>query len=107
MLNYSIDFDYEKKYLEILKNIILFKCKDTNCKIFLFGSRARQKYRRDSDYDIGFENIDKKTFLKLKWDIEIEIEESIVPHSIDLINFDEADNNFKKYALKDIIVWKN
>ena len=101
-----IDNNYENKYLQMLKEIIIQKFYNDNCTIFLFGSRARNKFRRDSDYDIGIQNIDKNIFLIKKWEIELAVEESIIPHKIDFINFDETDDNFRKYAFKDVIVWK-
>lgn len=106
-MDYSINYEYENKYLELLKDIALRIFSDTECRIFLFGSRARNSYRRDSDYDIGIENISKKEFLMKKWDLESEVEESVIPHKADLINFDEADEDFKKIALKDVVIWKN
>jgi uncharacterized protein len=104
--NFYIDKEFEYKYLNLLKNKILDKFQNCNCSIFLFGSRAGNKFRRDSDYDIGIQNIDEKKFLISKWELELDIEESIIPHRIDLINFDEADENFKKIALKEVIIWK-
>jgi predicted nucleotidyltransferase len=50
--------DYEKKYEEIVKSKVLELFKNTDAGIFLFGSRARGDYKRDSDYDIGIESID-------------------------------------------------
>lgn len=103
----SVDYEYEKKYLDLLKDIVSKVFSDTECRIFLFGSRARNSYSRSSDYDIGIENISKKDFVMKKWKVESEVEESLIPHKVDLINFDETKEDFKKIAYKDVIIWKN
>ncbi|HOF01270.1 MAG TPA: nucleotidyltransferase domain-containing protein [Spirochaetota bacterium] len=103
----SVNYEYEKKYLELLKDIVLKTFSDIECKIFLFGSRAGNSYSRSSDYDIGIENISKKDFMMKKREVESEVEESIIPHKVDLINFDEAKEDFRKIAYKNVVVWKN
>lgn len=107
MLNSTVNQKYEKKYLDNLKKIVLNKYKHYRCQIILFGSRAKGKYKRNSDYDIGISGLDDKLFNRLKYEIELEIEESIIPHSVDIINFDKTDKNFKKYALQEYTIWKN
>jgi len=107
MVNTAINEIYEKKYYDIVKQITLEVFDNNDCKIFLFGSRAGDKYRRDSDYDIGIMNIDRKEFILKSMDLEKRIEESIVPHAVDVINFDEADDFFKSHSLKKKVIWKN
>jgi len=35
-----------------------------------------------------------------------ELEESLVPHHVDLVNIDTAPSDFRNVALKEVIVWK-
>lgn len=98
---------YEEKYQAMLQELVLRKFADEECRIFLFGSRARGDYRRDSDYDIGFQNVNARQFLLKKSDLEIELEESIIPHHVDFINFDEVDETFVRIVGGNVIVWKN
>ena len=73
---------------------------------FYTGSRARGKFYKGSDFDIGFEEIDSKTFQLIRDKLIEKIDESIIPHKVDLVNFNEVSDDFKKEALRDVILWK-
>ena len=96
----------EDKYLDIVKKIVLAKVPLDKYAVFLFGSRAVGNAHQMSDFDIGF--LGETAFpLLLKADIEEEIDESIVPFRVDLIDFNSVDSNFKKEALQQIIIWNS
>ena len=60
--------------------------------------------KRHSDVDIGFlgkEALDQRVIRK----ISDELEESVVPYHIDLVDFFKVDTRFKKIALKRISLW--
>ena len=97
---------YEKKYLEMVKDVILGKARDFECRVFLFGSRASDGYKCGADFDIGIEGIGDKNFFRLKYEVSEQIEESIVPYKVDIVNFDKVSENFKKEAYKKIEIWK-
>lgn len=103
----DIEIDFEKKYETLVREKILSLFDKTDVKIYLFGSRSRGDYKRGSDFDIGFENIDEKVFRKLKIQFLDYLEESIVPYKVDMVLFDTADPNFTKEAKKDLIIWKD
>jgi len=69
--------------------------------VFIFGSRATNKAKKFSDYDIGI--IGKKA---LPWhllaEIEEAFEESDLPYKIEVVDFANVPRNFKKIALKKI-----
>lgn len=102
----SIDLEYEKKYESIVKSKMLELCKDKKCRIFLFGSRAKSKITRSSDFDIGIIGLTDNEIGSLKTAFFDFLEESIVPYSVDIINFDKVDPDFKKGALQNIKLWK-
>jgi len=101
-----VDVEKEKKYLEILKKIVLEATKNKDCKVFLFGSRARGDFVRSSDADVGIEGLKDREFLKVKRYIEDRVEESVIPFDVDIVNFDKVSVDFKSEALKDAIRWK-
>lgn len=97
--------DLEKKSLKIVQKIVL-KHAPEKTKIFLFGSRADNTHTHGSDIDIGFlgkKPIDRNLLSQMKE----EIEESIVPFKVDLVDFTSQSESFKKIALEKIILWKN
>ena len=96
----------KNKYLDQLKELVLSSLKDENLKIFLFGSRARGDNYRTSDVDIGF--IPKGDYNKSKISfLKEQIENSNIPYKVQVVNFNNVSEDFKREALKDIIVWKD
>ena len=101
-LNYE---PFKKDYVQFVKDYVLESLKDYDCKIFIFGSRARGTNHRWSDLDIGiFPQNDKRLPI---YDIQDWLNyESIVPFKIDVVDFSTTDEKFKKHALKNIIWWR-
>jgi len=90
----------KKVELEIKK--IIFQFLDPKkYKVFIFGSRAKGKAKKYSDYDI--EILGKKplpSYLKVL--IEEALEESDLPFKVDIVDFFNVSEDFKKVALKNI-----
>jgi len=105
-MDLSINSDFENRCLEIVKDKIMALSEGVDGKIFLFGSRVRGDFRRGSDIDVGFYNMGKSSFQKLKIQLGLYLEESIVPYHVDLVNFNLVNPEFSKIALKEIEVWK-
>lgn len=99
--------EYENKYRKLLKSLVLSELENKPCTVFLFGSRASGAYRWASDFDVGIEGLNEEEFLRIKFDLLDKIEESLIPWKVDIINFDTADQEFKKIALQDYEVWKS
>jgi predicted nucleotidyltransferase len=95
--------NYEKKYLDIIKNIVLSNIDRSEHFVFLFGSRARGSKKKSADVDIGI--MGKKPIGKIYYKIINEIEESIVPYKVDVIDFSLVDQNFKRITMEKIVVW--
>lgn len=93
-------------YLRQMKELVLRVTSDLDCTIFLFGSRASAAHRRSSDIDIGFSGLSESEFTKTRDGLLSELEESVIPHHVDLVNFDTASSDFREIALKEIIIWK-
>lgn len=95
----------KNKYLEELKNLALEILKDEKVKIILFGSRSRGDNNITSDVDIGllpYGKIGKNKIVLLKE----KIEGLNIPYKVELVNFLEASEDFKKEAMKGAIIWK-
>ncbi|MCK5155349.1 MAG: nucleotidyltransferase domain-containing protein [Spirochaetales bacterium] len=101
----NIDIEYEEKYYTILKDMVLAAFANINCRVFLFGSRANGTYSWGSDFDIGIEGVPEDLCIRLKYYLLDQIEESIIPWNVDIINFDTVNSSFKQTALKEFIPW--
>lgn len=96
----------ENKYLNLTRDLVLRATSGLDCTIVLFGSRARGVYRRSSDIDIGFSGLSETAFTRARDRILSALEESVIPHHVDLVNFDTAPIGFRDVATKEVIVWK-
>ena len=103
----SVDFKREKYYELLLREMVLRICAEFRCEVFLFGSRARGEVRRASDFDIGIRGLAQADFRLVKRRIEEQAEESIIPHEVDVVDFDQAGERFGTEALRRIAVWKS
>jgi predicted nucleotidyltransferase len=97
---------HENRYLKTVKNMVLQLSHDLECKVFLFGSRARNRYGFGADFDIGVEGLPDREFLRLKYQILERVQESIVPYEVDVVNFDKVSEDFKREAHKMMEVWQ-
>ena len=97
---------YTPNYLDQLRKIVLQVTAKLDCTIYLFGSRASGVFRRSSDIDIGFSGLSEPLFTRVRDSLLSELEESVIPHHIDLVNFDTAPSNFRDTAKEKAILWK-
>ncbi len=96
----------QKNALFRLKDMVLESLKNQNVGVVLFGSRARGDNRFYSDVDIGI--IPHGAFDKTRITILREkIEESTIPYKVEIVNLEEASEDFKKEILKGAVVWKD
>jgi len=73
--------------------------------IYLFGSRARQDNKPESDIDIAIDNKQKIDLIILS-EIKEAIEESSIPFTMDLLDLNNVSESIKTQILKDKVAWK-
>ena len=94
----------EKIKKQIISEIFKLLDKDKIC-IVLFGSAALGEDTPYSDIDIGIfslEPIDDETFLKLKENLNLNVDTARI---IDLVDFSRIDLDFLEFALKGAVIW--
>ena len=91
-------------YIDIVKQIVLKHVPKNEFAVFLFGSRAVGNANSLSDIDVGIMGTKPLPTLIMA-DLDSDLEESIVPFKIDLIDFYQVDKAFKKEALSSIQIW--
>jgi predicted nucleotidyltransferase len=91
-------------YVELTKQIVLQHILANQFKVFLFGSRVCGNAKKFSDIDVGILGNCKFSTL-LRFQIEEDIDESLVPFKVDIVDFFNVDEKFKKEALKQIVEW--
>lgn len=88
-----------------IQKIIFKYLPSKDYRVFVFGSRATGRAKKWSDYDIGVEGkkpIPQQIIAKINEDLE----ESDIPYLVDVVDFLQVRDKFKKFALKDIKLWK-
>lgn len=82
-------FGLSKDQIEVIKKSIqdVFGAK-TDLKVYLFGSRATGKNKRNSDIDLAFKSKDQELNKKLS-QMKMKLEESSLPFKCDLVNWDD------------------
>jgi predicted nucleotidyltransferase len=92
--------NYKNTLIEIINKRL------PNCKVYLFGSRARGTNRTGADIDLALDSksvIDMSIFYKIQDDIE----ETTIPLTIDLVDLFSASETLKNEVKKDGVLWKN
>ena len=93
----------EKKYISLIKEIILTEVDDAE--IFIFGSRANNTNQEFSDVDIAIKStkldlqnssLSFSTFAKIKFYLA----ESDLPYKVDVANYNKLDEKFLKNSIK-------
>jgi predicted nucleotidyltransferase len=85
------------------KNFLKDFFQGKNVRIYLFGSRAKGSYTERSDIDIAVLS-DKDISFELALLREI-IENSNLPQTVDVIDLNTVDSEFREQILKEGVLW--
>ncbi len=91
--------DLEEKYIDFIREIITKYL--SSCKIYIFGSRVKNKAKKYSDIDIALDckNLNDEILLKIK----NEFENSTLPYEVDVVDLNTISETFKSHIIKDMI----
>jgi len=78
---------------QLIKEIIVRFLNPREYKVFLFGSRANNRARKFSDFDVGIQG-KKPVSPKILTSIRDMLEESDLPYTVDVIDFSSVSKNF-------------
>jgi predicted nucleotidyltransferase len=92
--------NYKKTIVSIVTKLL------PNCRIYLYGSRARQDHSEGSDIDIALDNNAPISWTILA-KIREELEESTIPVTIDVVDVHAIDKEFHESIAQDWKIWKN
>lgn len=72
--------------------------------VFVFGSRAIGSYQQWSDYDVGLLGSKPIGFHQLA-QIKSDLDDSKLPVKVDIVDFNQVGDDFKRLALRHIESW--
>lgn len=96
----------ENRYLLKLKKLVRNSLEGEPVKVIVFGSRARQDNHSASDVDIGlipYGRISRRKITELRE----KIEDLNIPYKVELVDFSQVSDSFRKEAMEEVIVWKD
>lgn len=99
----TLNFDIKQSEYDIIKDI-LAKFLPDDCKIWVFGSRAKFTTRFNSDLDLA---IDCNEIIspKILYDLKEELTQSRLPYTVDIVDINKIDIDFKKIILHHAIAF--
>ncbi len=92
-------FGLTEEQFEIVNSLVIDPLKKVNCKVWVFGSRANNKFQKFSDLDILFESsheLDMSFLFKIKSNVE----DSNLPIKVDIVNIKELAESYREQILK-------
>ena len=99
---YTLYYMLDQKATQLIKRIIRTYLPDTSYKTFIFGSRATGTNRTFSDIDLGIEGPKSLTPQEYMC-IQNALEDSDIPYRVDLVDFKNASEEFRKISTHTIV----
>ena len=91
---------YKEKLLSIIVEVL------PECKVYLFGSRARRDYDTGADIDLALD-MGKEIAREKIYLIKEKMEETTIPLTVDIVDLYSASEQLQKDVKKEGILWKN
>ncbi len=94
-------FGLDDKHINFIKNMLKKHIQSPNAKFYIFGSRAKGKYREYSDIDIAIDFPDMLLEQKIK--LQSDFENSAFPYEVDIIDLNTIQKDFKDIIKDDLV----
>ena len=94
-------FGLEDRHVNFIKEILFKHITNPDAKFYIFGSRAKGRYKEYSDVDIAIDSPDMTLEQKLK--LESDFENSIFPYEVDVVDLNDIKENFKNVIINDLV----
>lgn len=91
-----------ERYKKILLELIYKKL--PNCKVYLFGSRARGDHQSGSDIDLALDN-GQPIEMRQLFALYNEIEDTTIPLTVDLVDLHNVSDLLKEQVKLEGILW--
>ncbi|MBM4426802.1 MAG: nucleotidyltransferase domain-containing protein [Chloroflexi bacterium] len=92
--------------LEKTRRIILGRLRPREAQVYLFGSHATGKASLYSDIDVAILPLQKLPDVLVS-EIREELEESDILRTVDVINLENVDDEFRQRVVKEGVLWKD
>ncbi len=95
-------FGLEERHINFIKETLKKYVTHDDARFYIFGSRAKGKYREYSDVDIAIDSPDLTASVKSK--LESEFENSTFPYEVDIVDLNSIKESFKNLIQDDLVL---
>ncbi|MDD5020550.1 MAG: nucleotidyltransferase domain-containing protein [Endomicrobiaceae bacterium] len=92
----------EEKYLTEIKKI-LAKYLPENSKVYVFGSRITDKYKKYSDLDLAININNKQIDSEIILNLKLDFENSLIPIKVDIVDFNNITTEFRQIIQSNLV----
>lgn len=92
-------FGLTQEQYELLTNLAVAPLKNAGCKVWIFGSRSTNKFKKFSDVDLLYE-APGELGLSFFYKIKTALEDSNFPLKVDIVNIKDLAESYKEDILK-------
>ena len=97
-----MNLDIEQRHLAQVIDI-LNKYLPSDANVYAFGSRARGDAKQYSDLDLAVDVNGQKLDFVTSTKLQTDFEDSLIPYTIDVLDLNSIDENFKKNIENDFV----
>ena len=102
----TVNRKIESTYLNQARRIVLKRLKGYNVNVYLFGSHARGDHHHTSDIDVAIMPFEPLRHGLLS-EIREELDESNIPHPVEIIDLSSAPQDFTRKVMQEGISWND
>ena len=95
-------FGLQDRHIDFIKKVLKENIPNPKAEFYIFGSRAKGKYREYSDVDIAINSPNFTLDDKLK--IQSVFENSTFPYEVDIVDLNNINEDFKNLIKNDLIL---
>ena len=92
----------EEKYLTEIKKILV-KHLPENSRVYVFGSRITDKYKKYSDLDLAININNKQIDSDIILNLKLDFENSLIPIKVDIVDFNNITLEFRQIIQSNLI----
>lgn len=89
------------RHLDFVKETLKKHIKNPDAEFYIFGSRAKGKFREYSDVDIAIDCPDMTD--EQKWKLQSDFENSTFPYKVDIVDLNTVKEYFKNLIKDDLV----
>jgi predicted nucleotidyltransferase len=93
----------EEKYLNYVLKILNENLDNSDCRVYIFGSRAKGTTKKYADLDLAIDYNKQNLPFRILAKLSAAFEDSLLPYKVDIVDLNDISNEFKSSIENDLI----